>query len=154
MDGNVNAPAFVSRMVALGCKAGTCYDGIAMHLSLRYPTPGANTPCYPSAGGDYAVRCISAIQTAAAAKVHVLISESVYPIPASVPDEQTKANAVIAEFAALSPYSSVDGLSYGNVDECALYPPGAWYDGCLITTGGQQLPAYTALQNIALADFQ
>jgi hypothetical protein len=60
----------------------------------------------------------------------------------------------VAEFSALSPHSSVDGLSYANVDECALYPPGFWYDGCLVDQSGNNLPAYTALQTIAQEYFQ
>ncbi len=48
MDGQVNAPGFVRQMAALGCGVGTCYDGIAMHLSLRYPVPPASTPCSES----------------------------------------------------------------------------------------------------------
>jgi hypothetical protein len=155
MDGNVNAPGFVSTMYALGCRPGTCYDAIAMHLSLRYPTPGGGVPCYPATNGDYSVLCINAIQAAAnSPHLHVLVSESVYPVPAAVPDEQTKAAAVVAEFSALSPHSSVDGLSYANVDECALYPPGFWYDGCLVDQSGNNLPAYTALQTIAQEYFQ
>ncbi len=154
MDGGVNAPGFVSQMYALDCKVGTCYDGIAMHLTLRYPIPGEGTPCYPSPGGNYAVHCINAIQAAAhAPSMHVLISETVYPVPAAVPDEATKAAAVAAEFAALAPHSSVDGVSYANVDECALYPTGFWSGGCLITTAHEILPAYTTLQSIAAANF-
>jgi hypothetical protein len=156
MDGNVDAPGFVSTMYALGCKQGTCYDAISMHLSLRYPTPASNVPCYPAKGGDYSLLCINAIQAAAnSPHLHVLIGESVYPVPAGVPNEQTKAAAVVAEFSALSPHSSVDGVSYANVDECALYPPSSfWAGGCLVSESGVDLPAYTALQTIAQQYFQ
>ena len=154
MDGNLNAPAFVSQMVALGCKVGTCYDGIAMHLSLRYPMPASGTPCYPSVGGDYSILCVNAIQNAAQSPIHVLISESVVTIPSSVPDEATKATAVVQDFNAFAANQSVDGVSYGNVDECALYPTGVFANGCLISVAGQALPAYYALQQSAQAEFQ
>jgi len=153
MDGGVNAPKFVSDMVALGCKVGTCYDGIAMHLTLRYPIPPPTTPCYPAAGGDYSMQCVTAIQAAAQAPIHVLISETVYPVPAAVPDEATKAQAVDAAFSAFSTNPTVDGVLYADVDECALYPSGYFAGGCLIDTAGNQLPAYTALQWLATEHF-
>jgi hypothetical protein len=149
MDASVNAPAFVSQMAALGCKVGTCYDGIAMHLSLQYPIPAANVPCAPAPGGAYGMQCVTAIENAAQAPIHVLISETVYTVPGSVPDEQTKAAAVVAAFTAFAANPTVDGVSYANVDECALYPSGGFYDGCLIDTSGNNLPAFYSLQWLA-----
>jgi hypothetical protein len=153
MDGSLNAPAFVSQMVALGCKVGTCYDGIAMHLSLQYPIPPASTPCYPNPGGEYSMQCVTDIENAAQALIHVLISETVYPVPASVPNEATKALAVVAEFTAYAANPSIDGVSYANVDECAFYPTGYFFGGCLISTSGQILPAYPALEQLAHTSF-
>jgi hypothetical protein len=153
MDGNLNAPAFVGRMYGLGCKVGTCYDGIAMHLTLRYPIPPAGTPCYPHVGGDYSVQCISDVQAAAQAPIHVLISETAYSVPAGVPDERTKALAVVADVTAFAAIPSVDGVNYANIDECALYPAGYWSDGCLIDVAGNALPAYAALQYLAALNF-
>jgi hypothetical protein len=153
MDGSINVPAFISALAALGCKAGTCYDGIAMHLTLVYPIPAANATCYPNPGGTYGLACITAVEGAANVS-HVLISETMYPVPGSVPDEATKALAVAAEFTAFAASPTVDGVSYANVDECALYPSGYFFDGCLISTGGQILPAYTALQQLAERYFQ
>jgi hypothetical protein len=149
MDGGLNAPAFVRQLVGLGCKVGTCYDGIALHLTLLYPLPPASTPCYPNPGGKYSMQCITDIETAAQAPIHVLVSESDYPIPTGVPDEATKALAVVAEFNAYSANPTVDGVSYADVDECALYTTGNFAGGCLISTSGQVLPAYTALQQLA-----
>jgi hypothetical protein len=154
MDGKLNAAGFVGRMYALGCKVGTCYDGIAMHLSLRYPIPAPSTPCYPSAGGDYSMQCVTDVENAAQAPIHVLISETVYTVPGSVPDEATKALAVVAAFTAFAGNPTVDGVNYANVDECALYPTGYFSGGCIITTSGQTLPAYTALQQLAAASYQ
>jgi hypothetical protein len=153
MDETVNAPAFVSQMTAMGCKVGTCYDGIAMHLSLTYPIPAANVPCAPAPGGAYSMQCVTAIEAAAGAPIHVLISETVYPVPASVPDEQTKAAAVVAAFTAFAANPTVDGVLYANVDECALYPSGGFYDGCLIDTSGNDLPAFYSLQWLAAEHF-
>jgi hypothetical protein len=153
MDGQANAPGFVRQMYALGCKVGTCYDGLALHLTLRYPIPPASTPCYPNPGGDYSLQCITDIQTAAQAPVHVLISESVYPVPGAVPDEATKALAVVAAYTAYAAVPSVDGVAYANVDECAFYPSGFFYDGCLIDTSGAKLPAYGALEQLTTANF-
>jgi hypothetical protein len=153
MDGSLDAPAFVSNMVALGCKVGTCYDGLAIHLSLRYPMPAAGTPCYPNPGGDYTMQCVNDIITAAQAPVHVLISEAVYPVPAYVPDEPTQAEAVSAAFSAYASDPSIDGALYADVDECALYPTGFFSGGCLIDTSGNQLPAYGWLQWLASQSF-
>ncbi len=149
MDGSLNAPAFVRQMSSLGCRVGTCYDGIAMHLSLQYPIPAAGTPCYPNAGGEYGMQCVTDIETAAGGNIHVLISETVYPVPAAVPDEATKALAVVAEFNAYAANATIDGVSYANVDECAFYPTGYFSGGCLISTSGAILPAYTALAQLA-----
>jgi hypothetical protein len=154
MDGNLNTPGFVRAMAALGCRVGTCYDGLAIHLSLRYPIPSSTTPCYPNTGGDYSMQCVTDIQTAAQAPIHILISESVFTIPGSVPDEATKALAIVAEFKAFATNTSIDGASYANVDECALYPSGYFSGGCIISTSGQIFPGYTALQQLAIPAFQ
>jgi hypothetical protein len=146
MDGSLNVPAFIRSMIALGCGVGTCYDGIAMHLSLRYPIPSASTPCYPNPGGDYSMQCVSDVEAATGSKIHVLISETVYTVPGSVPNEQTKADATVAAFTAFANNPTVDGVLYANVDECALYPTGYFADGCLIDTSGTTLPAWNALQ--------
>jgi hypothetical protein len=153
MDGSLNAPGFVKQLYTLGCKVGTCYDGIAIHLSLRYPIPAPSTPCYPNPGGDYSMQCVTDIENAAQAPIHVLISESVYPVPGAVPDENVKALAVVAQFKAYASNATVDGVTYANVDECALYPSGYFAGGCLIGTSGQILPAYTALQQLIASQF-
>jgi hypothetical protein len=149
MDGQAGFTQFVKDEFALGCKVGTCYDGISMHLSLRYPVPPPDTPCYPNPGGDYSVQCITDVQNAAQSpSMHVLVSESVFTVPSSVPDEQTKADAVVQAFTALAAVPSVDGVSYANIDECGVYT-GYFAGGCLIDTSGNQLPAYGALQWLA-----
>jgi len=152
MDGSLNVPAFLGAMTSLGCGPGTCYDGIAMHLSLRYPLRPAGTPCYPNAGGDYTLQCIADVR-AAARIAHVLITETVYPQPAYVPDEATKALAVAASFAAFAADPNVDGVLYANVDECASYPTGFFAGGCLISTTTAVLPAYTVLAGLATTYF-
>jgi hypothetical protein len=153
MDGSLNTPAFVSRMVALGCKVGTCYDGIALHLSLQYPIPPAATPCFPHAGGEYAMSCISDIQTAAQSPVHVIIGETVYPVPGAVPNEVAKASATVAEYTAFAADRMIDGVSYANVDECASYTSGYFVGGCLISTSNVKLPAFDALKALAISHF-
>ena len=153
MVASANAPAFVSQMVALGCKVGTCYDAIAMHLNLVYPIPPATAPCFPHAGGTYSLQCVTDIETAAQAPIHVLISELEYPVPAAVPDEQTKASALVAAFTAYAANPTVDGVSYANIDECGLYPSGYFSDGCLIDMSGNALPGLYALQWLASQHF-
>jgi hypothetical protein len=150
MDGNLNPAAFVQRMYDLGCKPGVCYDAISMHLSLRYPIPRAATPCYPHPGGDYSLQCIADVRNAAHAPIHVIIGETGYFVPGNVPDEAAKANATIAAFQAFAADPYVDGVSYANVDECDLYPSGYFADGCLIDAHGNKLPAYSALQRLAV----
>jgi hypothetical protein len=154
MDGSLNAPGFVQQMAALGCRVGTCYDGIALHLSLRYPLPQSSTPCYPNAGGDYVLQCVTDIIAAAGAPIHILISETVYPVTGYVPDEATKALAVVSDFTTFAADPSIDGVSYANVDECALYPSGFFLGGCLISISKEILPAYTALQQLATASYR
>ena len=154
MDGNANAPAFVREQYSLGCKVGTCYDGIALHLSLKYPLPAPGTPCYPHPGGTYGMQCVADIRSAANAPVHVLISETVYTVPGSVPDEATKALAVAAEFTAFAANPVIDGAAYGNIDECGIYPSGYFAGGCLVDTGGARLPAYGALQALTAQYFR
>jgi hypothetical protein len=150
---SLNPAGFVSRLNALGCGVGTCYDGISMHFSLRYPIPSASTPCYPNPGGQYSMQCITDIETAAGAPIHVLISETVYTVPGSVPDEQTKAEAIVAEAAAFAANPMIDGMLYSDVDECAEYPSGFFMNGCLITTSRSYSPAWYSLQWYAYQHF-
>ncbi len=153
MDGSINVPAFVQQLAALGCKVGTCFDGIAMHLSLAYPIPSSSAPCYPNAGGTYGMQCVTQLESTANVQ-HVLISETVYPIPGTVPNTAMQASAVVADLTAFAANPTVDGVLYADVDECALYPTGFFSGGCLITTSNQILPAYTALQQLATSSFQ
>jgi hypothetical protein len=153
MDPRADAAGFVRRMVALGCKVGTCYDGLSAHLGLKYPIPPADAPCYPNPGGTSSLQCLTDLQTAAQAPVHFIIGETVYVVPGSVPDEETKAKATVAEFAAFSHDPFIDGANYANVDECDLYPSGYFVGGCLVDSVGTKLPGYDALQKIARASF-
>jgi hypothetical protein len=152
MEANVNAPGFVQQLYALGCKVGTCYDALSIHLYLPYPIPPAGTPCFPNPGGNYGMQCITDIQTAAhAPAMHVLIGETAYMVPSTVPNEATKATAVVDAFKKFGLQNLVDGANYANVDECALYPTGYFSGACLIDANGNKLPAYGALQTLALA---
>lgn len=150
MDKSLDGPAFVQRMYDLGCKAGTCYDAISIHMFMPYPIPAPGVPCYPS----YSPDCITAIQVAAhAPALHVLIGETSFMVTSTVPDEATKALAVVAAMQRFASYPLVDGVNYANVDECDLYPSGYFTGGCLIDSVGNKLPAYAALATLAKADF-
>ena len=154
MSYNVGAPAFVAQLATLGCKPGTCYDGISIHLFMPYPIPATATPCFPNAGGNYDLQCVTDIRTAAGnASLHVLIGETAFMVTSTVPDETTKALAVVAAMNLFATDANIDGVNYANVDECALYPTGAFAGGCLIDTTGAQLPAYGALSALAAASF-
>ena len=153
MDGSLNAPQFVRDMVSLGCKAGTCYDGLAIHLTLQYPLPPSGTPCFPKAGGAYSIQCVTDIEDAAQAPIHVLVTESQYPMPNIVPDEQTKATAIVSEFEAFAANPTVDGVAYADVDECNFYLGTYFAGGCLIDAWGAALPGYSALQWLAGQSF-
>jgi len=100
------------------------------------------------------MQCVADIRAAANAPVHVLISETVYTVPGSVPDEAAKARAIAAEFAAFAADPAVDGAAYGNVDECALYPSGYFAGGCLVDAGGTRLPAFGALAALSARYFR
>jgi hypothetical protein len=155
MDGSLNVPGFISTMLAAGCGPGTCYDGLSMHLSLVYPIPSASTPCYPNSGGEYSMHCVTDVIAATGnTNTHVLIGETVYPVPADVSTEQLKATATVAAYTAFAANPLVDGVVYANVDECALYTSGYFEGGCLIDTSNTQLPAYAALKSMALQYFQ
>jgi hypothetical protein len=154
MDRHAEPVAFVQRLYDLGCKVGTCYDGLSIHLSLRFPIPAPSTPCYPQPGGDYSLQCVDDIRHAAHAPIHVLIGETVYPVPRGVRDEATKAQATVASIEAFARDSYVDGVNYANVDECDLYPSGYFVGGCLIDALGKKLPAYTALRTLATAAYR
>lgn len=153
MDGKLDPAAFVQRLYDLGCKVGTCYDGISIHLSLRHPIPPVTTPCYPKPGGEYSMQCIADIQSAAHAPIHVIIGETVYTVPGSVADETTKAKAVVAEMKAFAADKYVDGANYANIDECDLYASGYFVGGCLVDSLGNRLPGYIALKALSAADF-
>jgi hypothetical protein len=154
MSYNVGAPAFVAQLAALGCKTGTCYDGISIHLFMPYPIPAVATPCFPNAGGNYDIQCVTDIRTAAGnASLHVLIGETAFMVPSTVPDEATKALAIVGAMNLFAADPNIDGVNYANVDECALYPTGEFAGGCLIDVAGNQLPAYGALGALAAAAY-
>jgi hypothetical protein len=153
MDGGADASGFVRRMVALGCKPGTCYDGLSIHLSLTYPFPPPGTPCASKAGGAYDMQCVADVRAAAGAPVHVIIGETGYTVPAMVPDEATKARATVAAFERFAADPAIDGANDANVDECGLYPSGYFANGCLVDTQGRELPAFAALRELAARDF-
>jgi hypothetical protein len=101
------------------------------------------------------MQCITDVQTAAhAPHMHVLIGETAFTIPGSVPDEDTKAKAIVAEMLEFAANPYVDGVSYANVDECDFYPSGFFMGGCLVDSVGKKLPAYEALRALARADYR
>jgi len=101
------------------------------------------------------MRCIADIQTAAHAPVHMIIGETVYLVPNSVPNETVKAAAIVAEMNAFAANKYVDGVNYANVDECDLYPPGNYFvGGCLVDSLGTQLPGYVALKALAQSAYR
>ncbi|MBD5654924.1 MAG: hypothetical protein IAI50_07050 [Candidatus Eremiobacteraeota bacterium] len=153
MDPSAEPAAFVQRMYDLGCKRGTCYDGLSIHLSLHYPIPPAGTPCAPDPGGTASMACVDAIRTAAHDRIHVIIGETVYTVPGSVPDEEPKAKAIAAEFVRFAENPNIDGVNYANIDECAMYSSGYFAHGCLVDTQGRRLPAYAMLRRLAARDF-
>ena len=153
MDTKADAVGFVRRMYALGCKVGTCYDGMSVHMSLNYPIPSPATPCAPAPGGSYSVACLEDVRSAAHSPIHLLIGESVYTVPGAVANESVKAKAIVAEMKTFAALSYVDGVNYANIDECDLYPTGYFSGGCLVDSIGTKLPAYEALRNLAALEY-
>jgi hypothetical protein len=149
MDRRAGPAAFVQRLYDLGCKPGTCYDGLSVHISLHYPIPPPSTPCYPAAGGAYSVRCVEDVRNAAHAPIRIIVGETGYYVPGNVPDEATKASALVAEMETFAAIPYIDGVSYANIDECDLYRSGYFAGGCLIAGNGSALPAYGALRALA-----
>ncbi len=154
MDKGLDAPGFVQRMYDLGCKKGTCYDALSIHLFLPYPIPLANTPCYPHPGGAYSMKCIADVQKAThTAEMHILIGETAFMVPSTVPDETTKAKAIVEALNRFATDRLVDGVNYANVDECDLYPSGFFMGGCLVDSLGKKLAGYDALEALATRAF-
>jgi hypothetical protein len=81
--------------------------------------------------------------------MHVLIGETAFMVPGTVPDEATKAIAVVEAMKLFAADPLIDGVNYANVDECDLYPSGPFVGGCLVDSLGTKLPAYAALQALA-----
>jgi hypothetical protein len=149
MDSRRDALGFVQRLYDLGCKVGTCYDGLSIHLALHYPIPPPDAPC-----SAYGIGCIAAFQAAAHAPIHFLIGETGYLVPATVPNENVKALAIVAAMNAFAANKYVDGVNYANVDECDLYPTGYFVGGCIVDSLGNRLPGFDALKALAKANFQ
>jgi hypothetical protein len=154
MDETINPPAFVQTLYGLGCGPGTCYDAISVHIFFPYPLAPNGSPCYPAVGGNYDLACLTNIQTAAhAPNLHLLIGETSYMVTSTVPSESAKSIAVTSMMQMLAAQPYIDGASYANVDECALYPTGYYSGGCLINTAGVRLPAYGTLASLAKSAF-
>ncbi len=152
-DRKAEPAGFVQRMYDLGCRVGTCYDAISLHVSLRFPLVPDSTPCYPQPGGNYGLQCIQDVRNAAHAPVHILIGETAYFVPGNVADEQMKAVAVVDELRTFAAQPYIDGVNYANVDECDLYPDGYFKGGCLVDSLNTKLPAFTSLQHLAASDY-
>jgi hypothetical protein len=152
-DRSAEPAAFIKRMYDLGCKAGTCYDAISIHMSLRYPIPPATTPCYPNAGGNYDTQCLTDLRTAAHGNIHLLIGETGYFVPGNVPDEVTKARAISEELHVFAEDPAIDGVNYANIDECDLYPTGYFMGGCVVDSLGTRLPGFAAMKSAAGAGY-
>jgi hypothetical protein len=140
MDQQVEPSAFVRRMYALGCRPGTCYDAISLHLYLRF--------------GAYTLRSVADIRKAAHAPgLHILIGETGFFVPASVPDEAAKATATVEALQLFASDPLIDGVNYANVDECGFYPSGYFAGGCLVDALDRRLPAYAALRALAARSY-
>ncbi len=154
MEKDLDPAAFVQRMYALGCKKGTCYDAISLHLYEHYPLPPLTKPCYPNPGGDYTAQCITDVRNATHdPAIHILIGETAFLVPATVPDEATKAKATVELMQVFAADKLIDGVNYANIDECDLYPTGFFFGGCLVSSTGEKLAGYTALQKLATANY-
>lgn len=126
---------FVSDEVALGCGPGTCYDGISLHLYPPYPMSGLTTPCLSDdfdGGSAYSLACLQDIETAAGANIPLMIGEYAVTVPGVVSSEATASLAIADAIGKFATYPYVQYISYSNVDECALYPSGFFYGGCLV----------------------
>ncbi|GAC1302569.1 MAG: hypothetical protein NVSMB21_00650 [Vulcanimicrobiaceae bacterium] len=149
MDGQAGATKFVSDLRALGCGPGTCYDGISAHLTLRIPIPAPGTPCYPNAGGDYSVACLSDLQNAAGnAALPMMIGETVIFWPNWVADANAQAQAIPAELHALAAAPGVKYINYANLDECALYAGGYFRNGCIVDVNNAHTPAWQPTRDV------
>jgi hypothetical protein len=154
MDKGIDPAGFVSREYDLGCRKGTCYDAISIHMYLKYPVPPPSAPCDLGRGGQYSVACAATIRQAAHdPELHILIGETAFLIPATVPDEADKAIAIVATMKEFADDPLVDGVNYANVDECDFYPSGFFMGGCLVDSTGNRLPAYAALRALATTTY-
>lgn len=154
LDKRIDPAGFVRDEYNLGCRKGTCYDALSIHVFLKYPVPPADAPCSLTPGGEYTVRCSEVIREAAHdPALHILIGETAFLVPATVPDEAAKAIATVDEMKKFAADPLVDGVSYANVDECDFYPSGFFMGGCLVDSLGNRLPAFTALRTLATSAY-
>jgi hypothetical protein len=154
MDKSIDPAGFVSHEYDLGCKKGTCYDALSIHMYLKYPVPPVSAPCNLAPGGQYTVACAATIRQAAHdPSLHILIGETAFLVPSTVPDEATKAIATVDAMKAFATDPLIDGVNYANVDECDLYPSGFFMGGCLVDSVGNRLPAYAALRELATTSY-
>ncbi|GAC1306396.1 MAG: hypothetical protein NVSMB21_09100 [Vulcanimicrobiaceae bacterium] len=149
MDAAAGPTAFVSELAKLGCGPGRCYDGLSMHLGLRYPLRPRSTPCFPNAGGDYSLQCIPDIQHASGkANLPIMIGETAVTWPGMVPDEEAQASFAPAALRAMAAMPGVRYINYANLDECALYPSGYFMNGCIVDKDDVRVPAWRAVRAV------
>jgi len=150
MDKSIDPVGFVNHEYDLGCRKGTCYDALSIHMYLKYPVPPPSAPCGFATGGQYSVGCAETIREAAHDRsLHILIGETAFLVPSTVPDEAAKAIATVDTMKEFAADPLIDGVNYANVDECDLYPSGFFMGGCLVDSVGNRLPAYATLRALA-----
>lgn len=114
------------------CGPGTCYDGISNHLGMSYPITDYGGGC--TSNTLITLDCLTALETAAGQTVPLMISEMFYGYPNDLANEAQKAAAINGAFNAEISFPQTKYVSYGNVDECGLYPSGYFENGCLVGT--------------------
>jgi hypothetical protein len=123
-------------------------------MYFKYPVPPPSAPCGLASGGAYSVACAGTIRDAAHDRsLHILIGETAFLVPSTVPDEATKASATVDAMKEFAADPLIDGVNYANVDECDLYPSGFFMGGCLVDSVGNRLPAFTALRGLATSAY-
>ena len=137
-------PNELSRWYANGCRIGTCFDGVSLHISPIGDPSKHFTRCYePNDGWTFA--CVNEMQAISTQNgdplIHALITEtdlsSIRNANISAGDEPGQAwwESETLSAAAQNPY--IDGVFWANVDEDALYPSGSqFYGASLIDTSG------------------
>jgi hypothetical protein len=141
--GNAYAmPQQLMQWYAAGCRIGTCFDGVTLHISPIGDPSQHFKNCFETNNG-WTFACLTEMQAIATSHgdptLHAMITEtemtSVQNSNDSAGDEPGQAWWTSQTLASAVKNPDIDGIFWANIDEDALYPKGSpFYGGSLVDT--------------------